>query len=244
MSDEQAVRKAWELNKKREKILIVEDDRSLSRGLEMNLEFEGYEVCLAEDGEAGLAAALDENPDLIVLDLRLPKLSGLEVLECLREQGRETPVIILSAMGREDDKVRGLKLGADDYVSKPFGLKELLARIESALRRIRRIRARDEDVTYRFGDVEVECNSRSVRRGGQTVHLTAKEFDLLAEFLAHPERPYTRETLLRKVWGYDYEGTDRTVDNFVRSLRKKLEARPRKPAHLLTLHGVGYVFKS
>lgn len=232
------------MKKKKEKILIVEDDSSLSRGLEMNLEFEGYEVCLAEDGEAGLAAALNENPDLIVLDLRLPKLSGLEVLECLREEGRETPVIILSAMGREDDKVRGLKLGADDYVSKPFGLKELLARIETALRRIRKMREEKEDVTFRFGDVEVSFAARSAKKAGETVHLTAKEFDLLVEFLEHPNRPYTREALLRNVWGYDYDGTDRTVDNFVRSLRKKLETQPRKPVHLVTVHGVGYVFKS
>lgn len=228
---------------KNEKILIVEDDKSLAQGLELNLRYEGYEVLVAGDGELGLNLALSEKPDLIVLDLRLPKMSGLEILQSLRDEDWEMPIIILSALNKEDDKVKGLRLGADDYVAKPFSLKELLARVETGLRRVRRLRKKQEEKIYRFGDVEVYPGERLVKKKGEEVYLTAKEFDLLTELLEQPERPFTRELLLKKVWGYDYEGTDRTVDNFMRSLRKKLEVPPRNPAYLVTVHGIGYMFK-
>lgn len=223
-----------------ETILVVEDDRALSVGLDLNLSAEGYRVLVARDGARGLALALEERPDLIVLDLLLPNLDGYEVLERLRARGHDTPVIILSARGEEQDKVKGLKVGADDYVTKPFGLAELLARIEAALRRRRHVR---EDGNWvRFGRVAMERNGRQVWRESVPVALTAREYELLDYFASHPGRTVSRERLLEVVWGYDYDGTVRTIDNFVRSLRVKLEEDPAKPRHLVTVHGVGYRF--
>ena len=229
--------------KKKETVLIVEDDTSLAQGLKMNLSYEGYEVLVATDGETGLALALNRRPDLIVLDLMLPQLSGLEVLEALRDEELEMQILILSALGQEGDKVRGLQLGADDYMTKPFGLKEFLARVDSALRRPRKERAARREVSIEFGEVVVWPERLVVEKRGAPVHLTAKEFSFLLELVEHPERPFTRDMLLKNVWGYDYEGTERTVDNFMRSLRRKLERRPKRPKHLVTVHGVGYMFK-
>lgn len=229
--------------KKKETVLIVEDDTSLAQGLKMNLSFEGYDVMVATDGEEGLELALNTKPDLIVLDLMLPRLSGLEVLQALRDEELEMQILILSALGQEGDKVRGLQLGADDYMTKPFGLKEFLARVDSALRRPRKERAARREVSIEFGDVVVWPERFVVEKKGAPVHLTAKEFSFLLELVEHPERPFTRDMLLKNVWGYDYEGTERTVDNFMRSLRRKLERRPRRPKHLVTVHGVGYMFK-
>lgn len=221
------------------RILVVEDDLSILTGLSMNLKFEGYEVLQAQDGRTGLARALDERPDLVVLDIMLPELNGFEVIKELRQRGRDTPVVVLSAKGTEMDKILGLNLGADDYVVKPFGLQELLARIKAVLRR-RFPPAGAPPLT--FGDVKVDLAARTVTRGDQPVELTAQEFKLLAHFLAHPGRTFTREELLSAAWGFDYEGSARTVDNFMRQLRLKFEPEPENPRHFLTLRGLGYRF--
>ncbi len=228
-------------------VLVIEDDTSIRVGLEMNLRYEGYRVLCAETGEHGLELARLEEPDLIVLDLMLPGCSGHDVLRSLRAEGRAMQVLILSALGREEDVVLGLKLGADDYVSKPFSVAELLARIEAVLRRLE-LRQRVSALTttvespLRFGTIEIDLARRLVTRDGESVKLTSREFDLLVLLASHPERAFSREQLLEQVWGQDYDGTARTVDNFVRSLRSKLEATPRKPRHLQTVHGIGYRF--
>ena len=227
------------MSEKAQRNLVVEDDLAILTGLSMNLRFEGYEVLQAQDGRSGLAKALDEGPDLVVLDLMLPELNGFEVLKELRRRGRDTPVVVLSAKGQETDKILGLNLGADDYVVKPFGLQELLARIKAVLRR-RHPAAGTPPVT--FGDVEVDMVARTVARAGKPVELTAQEFKLLAHFLAQPGRIFTREELLSGAWGYDYEGSARTVDNFVRQLRLKFEPDPEAPRYFLTVRGLGYRF--
>ncbi|MFH2005479.1 MAG: response regulator transcription factor [bacterium] len=230
------------MNAKDETILIIEDDAALAQGLGHNLRYEGYHVRLAADGRTGLELALERTPDLIVLDLMMPGMPGLEVLRELRRQGVECQVIILTARDLETDKVAGLELGADDYVTKPFGLRELLARVTAALRRPRIQRQQAKEEVLRFGELAVRPASRQVTRGGELLRLTAKEFDLLLHFVRHPERPYSRTQLLEQVWGDDYDGTERTVDNFIRKLRSKLEPDPTQPTHLETVHGVGYRF--
>lgn len=224
---------------KAQRILVVEDDLAILTGLSMNLRIEGYEVLQAQDGRTGLAKAMDDAPDLLVLDIMLPELNGYELLKELRRRGRDTPVVMLSAKGQEMDKILGLNLGADDYVAKPFGLQELLARIKAVLRR-RYPPTGTPPVT--FGDVEVDLMSRTVARAGKPVEMTAQEFKLLAHFLAHPGRTFTREELLSGAWGFDYEGSARTVDNFVRQLRLKFEPDPEDPRHFLTVRGLGYRF--
>jgi len=219
-------------------ILIVEDDRSLREGLAMNLRLHGYEVETAVDGEVGMQKAFDLQPDLIVLDLMLPGWSGFDILEELRKRGRDLPVLILSARGATADKVEGLGLGADDYLTKPFDLPELLARVG---RMLARQRSRDEtQAELAFGPVRIDRVARLVRVGGKPVELSAKEFDLLCLLAASPGQVFTRETILKQVWGWDYEGTARTVDNFVASLRKKLEGSRRAPKHIRTVPKVGY----
>jgi DNA-binding response OmpR family regulator len=222
-------------------VLVVEDDRALAVGLDLNLSAEGYRVVVARDGESGLRLALSQSPDLILLDLMLPGMDGMEVLRELRARGRQMPVIIVSARGEEYDKVAGLDVGADDYVTKPFGLKELVARINAALRRANG--PREERRVAHFGDVEVDLDGRRVVRHGNEVRLTPREYDLLAFLLERPGRVCSRESLLAAVWGYDYEGTCRTVDNFIRNLRVKLEREPARPEYLVTVHGVGYQLK-
>jgi DNA-binding response OmpR family regulator len=224
------------------RILVVEDDLSILTGLSMNLRFEGYEVLQAQDGRTGLARALDDRPDLVVLDLMLPELNGFEVLKELRRRGRDTPVVVLSAKGQETDKILGLNLGADDYVVKPFGLQELLARIKAVLRR-RYPTAGTAQPLVTFGDVSVDVAARTVARSGTPVELTAQEFKLLAHFLGHPGRTFTRDELLSGAWGYHYEGSARTVDNFMRQLRLKFEPDPEAPRHFLTVRGLGYRFE-
>lgn len=219
-------------------ILVIEDDASIRQGLVLNLSLEGYAVLTAADGATGLELARERRPDLVVLDLTLPRLDGLAVLRALRRTDHETPVVILSARGQEASKVEGLSQGADDYITKPFGLKELLARLAAALRRAGR-----GDEPRRFGDVEVDLKTRRVSRGGLPVELTAREFDLLRHFLLHPDLALTRERLMQAVWGIDYFGTARTVDNFIVRLREKLEQDPAHPIHLETVRGVGYRFK-
>jgi DNA-binding response OmpR family regulator len=220
-------------------VLIVEDDASLAEGLALNLGFEGHAVQVARDGAAGLATALRLRPDLVVLDLGLPGLDGVEVLRRLRAAGCEAEVIVLSARHLEADKVRALALGADDYVTKPFSLRELLARVEAALRRRRRGRVVAE-ARLRIGFLSLDPVARLCWRQGVPVEITARELDLLIFLAGRPERVWSRSQLLAAVWGEGYVGTERTVDNFVRRLRLLLEPDPAEPRHLRTVHGLGY----
>jgi two-component system alkaline phosphatase synthesis response regulator PhoP len=223
-----------------EKVLIVEDDRSLREGLAMNLKASGYAVVTAVDGDQGLRAAFDEAPELIVLDIMLPGLNGLEILAELRRQQVQTPVLVLSARDQLPDKLEGFGLGADDYVTKPFDLRELLARIDAALRR-KRLQARELQ-KIEFADVTVDFQARTVVRAGADVPTTPREFELLALLVRNPRKAFSREQILREVWGFEYEGTTRTVDNFVVSLRQKLERDPQNPRYLVTVRTVGYRF--
>jgi DNA-binding response OmpR family regulator len=221
-----------------ETILVVEDDRSLREGLAMNFRLRGYRVLTAADGDEGLRAAFDEKPDLVVLDLMLPGTDGLEILAELRRREVGVPVLILSARDRLQDKVRGLEIGADDYLTKPFQLPELLARVEVMLRRRRG--ERRAAGTLEFGDVQLDPEGRRVTVRGAEVTLSAREFDLLCLLAGSPGRAFTRQAILEKVWGWGFEGTARTVDNFIRSLRQKLEDDPSEPRHILTVRNVGY----
>ncbi len=227
----------------RRRILVVEDDRTLRQALTFNLTREGYEVRVAVDGEQALAAARDPALDLILLDVMLPAMSGLEVLRVIRGEGVATPVIVLSAKGEEIDRVVGLKVGADDYVPKPFSRPELLARIEAVLRRQRRAEslADEPPETVRSGRLVVDVARREASFGGEPLRLTAREFDLLAHLAAHPGRIFTRDQLLARLWGLDYEGDGRTVDVHVSWLRNKLRQRDGHN-YFRTVRGVGYAF--
>ncbi|OLC03302.1 MAG: hypothetical protein AUH78_22285 [Gemmatimonadetes bacterium 13_1_40CM_4_69_8] len=223
------------------RILVVEDNPDLAYGLRNNLEIEGYQVEVADDGMKGLARARDGRPDLIILDLMLPGMDGFRVLRALRDAGRTMPVLILTARGEEADKVRGLRLGADDYVTKPFGVLELLARVEALLRRTAPPTGGNGGAPpERFGDIEVIPASRTVLRAGQPVPLTPKEFDLLVALLRRRGAVATRLELLREVWGYSAEVLSRTVDTHVAELRRKLEADAAAPQHILTVRKAGY----
>lgn len=226
-----------------EKILVIEDEPAILRGLQLNLGMEGYLVRSASDGETGLALARTERPDLVVVDVMLPRLGGLEVVRELRKDDPDLPVLILSAKGQESDKVAGLRLGADDYMVKPFGLKELLARIDALLRR-RRVRGETgpNRAVRRAGDVELDLDARTAKAQGRALELTSREFDLLAFFVAHPERVFSREQLMEAVWGSRYFGTARTVDNFIARLRSHIGDDADHPRHLETVRGVGYRF--
>ncbi len=228
-----------------ERILVIEDDPSILRGLQLNLGMEGYVVRSAMDGETGLALARSEEPDLVVVDVMLPRLGGLEVVRELRKADPELPVLILSAKGQESDKVAGLQLGADDYMVKPFGLKELLARIEALLRR-RRARGGDAPgrSVRKIGAVEVDLEARKATAQGKVLDLTTREFDLLAFFVSHPDRVHSREQLMQAVWGSRYFGTARTVDNFVARLRAHIGDDAETPRHLETVRGIGYRFNT
>jgi DNA-binding response OmpR family regulator len=225
-------------------VLVVEDNPDLAYGLRNSLEIAGYEVAVAEDGVSGVERARAVDPDLIVLDLMLPGMDGYRVLRTLRDEGRAVPVLILTARGEEADKVLGFRLGADDYVTKPFGVLELLARIEALIRRTRHWRgATATPPIERFGDVEVDINARTVRRHGERVELTPKEFDLLIALLRRQGRVTSRNELLRAVWGYSSSVVSRTVDTHVAELRRKLEADAAEPRHILTVWKVGYKFQ-
>lgn len=223
-------------------ILIVEDDESITLGLELNLQAEGYEVSVAIDGEEGLRGALAGDIDLLILDVMLPKMNGFEVVRALRAQGQTLPVIMLSARGAEMDKVMGLELGAEDYITKPFSLAELLARVKAVLRRDG-IARQSLDPVVRAGDLEIDSAARQVSRAGKAIELTATEFDVLWCLVEAANRVRSREEILSRVWGPEHHGTLRTIDNFMLQLRTKLEADPADPKHLITVRGVGYRFK-
>ena len=224
-------------------ILIVEDNPDLAYGLRTGLEIEGYEVAVAEDGETGLARAKQWLPDLVILDLMLPGMDGYRVLRSLRDDGLEMPVLILTARGQEADKVLGFRLGADDYVTKPCGVLELLARVGALLRRSRmseRSAHIGGEAVERFGNVEINPASRTVTKGGQLVALSPKEFDLLLTLVRRRGAVASRVELLREVWGHRVEVMTRTVDIHIAELRRKLEDDPSAPRHILTVWKAGY----
>ncbi len=228
------------------KVLIVEDDESISLGLKMNLEAEGYLVETAIDGEKGLAHALNEECDLIILDVMLPRANGFEVLRLMREAGNTTPVIMLSARGAETEKVMGLELGAEDYITKPFGLAELLARVRAVLRRgkIVRTEALTKITSVTARDLNIDSGTREVHKAGELLNLTATEFDVLWCLVAAQGQVLSRQDIQNHVWGPEHHGTLRTIDNFLLQLRSKLEDDPTAPNHLLTVRGVGYRFST
>jgi DNA-binding response OmpR family regulator len=225
------------------RILVVEDDESITLGLQMNLEAEGYAVTVAVDGEEALGQVRESPPSLVILDVMLPRVNGFEVLRRLRNDGFRMPVIMLSARGAELDKVMGLELGAEDYITKPFGLAELLARVKAVLRRDAMGRAEATEIV-RAGAIEIDTAARRVTVSGSSVPLTATEFDVLMALVEARGRVLSREQILAKVWGPSHHGTLRTIDNFVLQLRNKLEADPAEPRHLVTVRGVGYRFEA
>lgn len=218
-------------------IVVVEDDPAIAAGLAMNLRYEGHEVRVAADGESGLEQALAPGVSLVVLDVMLPKMNGYEVLREVRRRNPRVPVLMLSAKGAESDKILGLDLGADDYVTKPFSLAELLARVKARLRSVANTRV------LSFGEVEIDPEAQVVRRRGEIVPMTAQEYRLTLAFVESQGRVLSRERLLDRAWGLGYEGTARTVDTFVRQLRVKLEEDPDSPRHFLTVRGMGYRFE-
>ncbi|HUS92153.1 MAG TPA: response regulator transcription factor [Phycisphaerae bacterium] len=222
-----------------ETVLIIEDDPALLRGLKDNFEFDGYRVLTADEGEKGLEAALGGGAELIVLDIMLPKVNGYEICRLLRAEGLETPVIMLTAKGQESDVVLGLNLGADDYVTKPFSIKELLARANALLRRGRRGRQR----VVSFGECELDLAARKLLRDGRDVKLTPKEYGLLEYLVQKAGRALTRDQILNGVWGYDVFVTRRSVDRCVTALRKKVEPDPSRPTFIQTVREIGYRFE-
>jgi DNA-binding response OmpR family regulator len=225
----------------KEKILIIEDERELINGLRLNLEFEGYEVISAEDGEAGLKRALKDAPDLILLDIMLPKKDGLDVCREIRRQNLTTPIIMLTAKGEEVDKVVGLEIGADDYITKPFSLKELLARIKAQLRRGKQ-ETRSVPSVYQFNDIEIDFIHFKIRRDGKEFDLTSLEVEILKHFVAHRGEVVSRDDLLDKIWGHEKYPSTRTIDNHILKLRKKLERDPAKTKVIFSVYGEGYRF--
>ncbi|HVB32481.1 MAG TPA: response regulator transcription factor [Gemmatimonadaceae bacterium] len=222
------------------RILIIEDNPDLAYGLRTGLEIEGYDADVAGDGEVGLVRAREWNPNLVILDLMLPGMDGYRVLRTLRDEGLEMPVLILTARGEETDKVLGFRLGADDYVTKPCGVLELLARVAALLRRARRSDVRDAAALERFGAVEINPASRTVTRGDHPVALSPKEFDLLLTLVRRRGAVVSRLELLKEVWGYSADVMTRTVDIHIAELRRKLEDDPSKPKHILTVWKAGY----
>jgi DNA-binding response OmpR family regulator len=220
-------------------VLIVEDDPNLQRTLAYNLSREGYRALTAGDGAAGLELARREKPDLVVLDLMLPVMSGFEVCRILRQE-MNVPIIMLTARADETDKVVGLEMGADDYVTKPFGMREFIARIHALLRRASARETAAATELIKFGEVELDLSRHRVTRDGAPLEFTPKEYDLLAFLARNKSFVFSREQLLEKVWGYEYAGDTRTVDVHIRWLRQKIEADPHRPRHLITVRGTGY----
>ncbi len=223
-----------------EKILIIEDDSSMLRGLKDNFEYAGFNVITAADGETGLNTALDAKPDLIILDIMLPKINGYEICRLIRKEGLDMPIIILTAKGEESDIVLGLNLGADDYVTKPFSIKELLARAGAFLRR----RKEEKNNTYTFGKYEFDIDAYRLTRNGVEIKLSPKEFKLLEFFLEKEGKALTRDEILNTVWGYNSIAGHRSVDRFVTTLRSKIEPDPQNPAFIHTLREIGYKFEA
>ena len=225
------------------KILVVEDDRILREALRYNLVAAGYEVVVASDGGEGLVSARQSSPDVVVLDLMLPSLSGMEVCKALRRDGSILPIIMLTARDSEIDRIGGLESGADDYVTKPFSMRELIARVTAQIRRMQMIKSISQNATDEIldlGELIINRASRNVTLNGKSVDLRPREFDLLTHMAANPGRVYTRDQLLHDVWGFEYIGDTRTVDVHVRWLRLKIEEDPARPKILGTVRGVGY----
>jgi len=220
-------------------VLIIEDDPTMLIGLKDNFEFKGYKVVTAADGEKGLKAALNAKPDLIILDIMLPKINGYEICRLIREEKLDVPIIMLTAKGEESDIVLGLNLGADDYVTKPFSIKELLARAAAFLRRTKR----EVEDAYEFGGFRLDIPARRLSRKGKEVELSPKEFDLLEYFVKKPGRALTRDEILNAVWGYDCVVTSRSIDRFVTTLRNKIEPDPAQPIFIHTIRQIGYRFE-
>jgi len=224
------------------KILVVDDETKIADILTYNLRKEGYETIEANDGETGLKLALSENPDLVMLDIMMPGLDGYEVCKRIREKS-QVPVIMLTAKAEEADKVLSFELGADDYITKPFGVKEMLARVMANLRRSHSPKAPQETSTkMTFGELTIDLDLYEVKRGAETIDLTRREFELVKFLATQNNQVFTRETLLEKVWGYEYFGDVRTVDVTIRRLRTKIEETPDTPTYILTKRGVGYHF--
>ncbi|MBP65124.1 MAG: DNA-binding response regulator [Chloroflexi bacterium] len=225
------------------KILVIEDDRILREALRYNLVAAGYEVVVASDGGEGLVSARQSSPDVVVLDLMLPSLSGMEVCKALRRDGSILPIIMLTARDSEIDRIGGLESGADDYVTKPFSMRELIARVTAQIRRMQMIKSISQNATDEIldlGELVINRASRNVTLNGKSVDLRPREFDLLTHMAANPGRVYTRDQLLHDVWGFEYIGDTRTVDVHVRWLRLKIEEDPARPKILGTVRGVGY----
>jgi len=221
-------------------VLVIEDDAAILRGLADNLRYEGYEVLTATDGETGYRLQKMHKPELIILDLMLPRMNGLELCRRLRGEAVQTPILMLTARSEESDRVIGLDLGADDYVTKPFSVRELMARVRALLRRIQSAAGLPDDL--QFGDVEVDFRRYVARRCGKLVEMTRKEFATLRLLVARAGEVVTRDELLNEVWGYEAYPVSRTVDNHIAGLRAKLERDPARPVYIRTVHGVGYKF--
>jgi two-component system response regulator VicR len=222
------------------RILVVDDEKNIVDIIEYNLKKEGYDVITAFDGKEGLRLALSESPELVLLDIMMPKMDGFDVCRKIREKS-QTPIIMLTARAEEIDKVLGFELGADDYVTKPFGVRELMARVKANLRR-REMPNDDNGAIMALGDIVIDLGKYEVRKRGTAVEVTRREFELIKFLAAQRGQVFSRETLLEKVWGYEYFGDVRTVDVAVRRLRTKIEDNPETPAYILTKRGVGYCF--
>jgi len=223
-----------------ETVLIIEDDSSMLRGLKDNFAYAGYNVLTASDGEKGLNAALDAKPDLIILDIMLPKINGYEICQLIRKEKLDMPVIMLTAKGEESDIILGLNLGADDYVTKPFSIKELLARAAAFLRR----RKQKEKDCYKFGDFVLDISARKLTKKNKEIELSPKEYKLLEFFLKKQGKAMTRDEILNAVWGYNSFTGHRSIDRFVTTLRNKIETNPQNPIFIHTLREIGYKFES
>ena len=223
------------------RILIVEDDPSIRLGLKRSLEFEGFTIELAKDGEEAIQRAFDKKPNLIVRDLMLPKVNGFEVCRTVRKYDSTIPIVILSAKGDEGDKVLGLELGADDYITKPFSIRELTARIKAALRRRKAMEGEVE--SFEEGNLKIDFSGQTLLVDGEARELSTREFNLLRHLIQNRGRVLSRDQILNKVWGYDYDGTPRTIDNFINKLRQKIEHDAQDPRWILTVRGSGYKFR-
>lgn len=223
-------------------VLVVEDEENLLAALRYNLEHDGHSVLTAADGANGLETARAASPDLIILDVMLPGLDGLEICRILRRES-DAPILMLTAKGEEIDRVVGLELGADDYVAKPFSMRELMARVRALMRRPRSRTAGPRGETLQAGPLMLDTEAHSARLSGEELRLKPREFDLLALFMRNPGRAFTRDQILERLWGHDYIGDVRTVDVHVRWLREKIEAEPSAPARIITIRGVGYRFE-